>query len=672
MLTISIKHPDVLDVIKVKRDKTRITGANLSIMTDDPKFMELVHEYKRNGVDSDYILRFPIEKEISPNEVNPEWDYEKLVDLGNGVYIKRTKISTLWDNFVRSNWECADPGLIFKDAQDTYSPSNVYPDYKNLSTNPCGEIMMGGEDSCRLIAAAVHHYVKNPFTPECEFDENGWGFACFLQAVIGDVLVDIEAERVQLIIDKVKADKTLSKLEKDIVVGLWNKIKKTGLEGRRIGAGFTGLGDAFAAMGKSYGNVEFLNEVMRTKFINEWIASVALSEVYEPFAGFNKYNEGKIKFFSRLYEEDWGDMNAQKNKLFDLMQEYGRRNISISTCAPNGTTSIIAQCTSGIEPVFMFEYMRSVKQDENSTDFDYQDEVGCKFKNYPVRHFGYQKYLNTEGKFDFNPYAGSQAQDLDYKRRVENQALIQKYVSHSISSTVNLPSDVSEDTMSEIYLYAWEKGLKGITVYRDGSKGGILKAADESKKDQGEVKKFVRPDALPCKIIKVSGKNEVTGENEPWLAFLGIYEGRPVEIFTGKAAGAFKLPEGSSEYQIVKVKLDRYTNRYDFRYVDPDGYTCSIESLSRCFNPAYYNYSKLVSQLLKNGLEIDHVINILKGLKLDDGINAWKTAVIRALAKHVKNGTVTREKCPECGKDLIYIEGCCKCSDPACGYSRCN
>lgn len=661
MVSLSVRHPDILGFIKIKRDLTKITGANISLMMDDSSFMMKVIDYKRNGKDSDYVTRFPIDLNINyqSKQAIQNAPYGQLVPFKNG-YIKKYKISEIWDEFVQSNWQCADPGIIFKDVQDDFSPSNSYEEFRNITTNPCSEIMMGGEDSCRLLAINLTKCVKDKFAISARIDKESVFILSFIGALIGDCIVDEEAKHVDRIINKVKNDDIEPDL-KQLVLNLWTRIKEIGLKGRRIGLGLTGLGDVYAYLGRPYGDFDVNEQILNQKSAGEWLASVALAECYGSFPGWDSEIDSKNAFFDRLNK-----INPDFIPVFNSMIQVGRRNISISTCAPNGSTSIITQTTSGIEPVFMAEYKRRRKVSENE-EYDIKDKDGCCFKEYIVRHKGLQDWMNIDPEdrnSKKNPYAGNEAQDLDYVRRVKNQGQIQQYVSHSISSTVNLPNDVSPEVMSDIYILAWENKLKGITCYRDGSKMGVMVAADNSPKPSSD-KKWVRPEVLDCKIIRMS----MNGES--WMAYISILDGKPVEVFTGKTSNGVKLDKSLVEGKIRKVNIEDDKHRYDLEFVDSDGFEFTVKGINRCFNSEFYNYSKMVSSMLQNGFTVEHVCRVIERLDLGDEINGWKSAVVRALRKYIKSGTIREgETCPNCGEKLQYVEGCVKCIN--CGWTKCG
>lgn len=661
MISLSVRHPDIMDFIKIKRDLTKITGANISLMMDDPTFMKKVIDYKRNGKDSDYITRFPIDLNIQyqSKQTIQNAKYGELVPFKDG-YIKKYKVSEIWDEFVQSNWLCADPGIMFKDMHDTYCSSNDYEEFKNVTSNPCSEIMMGGEDSCRLLAINLTKCIKDKFVISARIDRNSLFIVSFIAALIGDCIVDEEAKHIDRIISKIKSDDIEPDL-KQLVLNLWTRIKEIGLRGRRIGLGLTGLGDVYAYLGRDYGDYDINKQILDAKSAGEWLASVALAECYGAFPGWDSEIDSKNAFFDRLTK-----INPDFIPVFNAMTQVGRRNISISTCAPNGSTSIITQTTSGIEPVFMAEYKRRRKVSENE-EYDIKDKDGCCFKEYIVRHKGLQDWMNIDPEdrnSKENPYAGNEAQDLDYVRRVKNQGQIQQYVSHSISSTVNLPNDVSPEVMSDIYILAWENKLKGITCYRDGSKMGVMVAADNSPKPSSD-KKWVRPEVLDCKIIRMS----MNGES--WMAYISILDGKPVEVFTGKTSNGVKLDKSLVEGKIRKVNIEDDKHRYDLEFVDSDGFEFTVKGINRCFNSEFYNYSKMVSSMLQNGFTVEHVCRVIERLDLGDEINGWKSAVVRALRKYIKSGTIREgETCPNCGEKLQYVEGCVKCIN--CGWTKCG
>lgn len=668
MLTLSVRHPDVMEFIKSKRDKTKITGANISLMMDDPSFMKKVIDYVKKDKDSDYLTTYPINLSVSPKD-------SKQLALGvltevKGGYAKKFKISDIWNEFIHSNWLCADPGIIFKDHQDTYSPSHPYPGFENVCTNPCSEIMMGGEDSCRLLAINLVRFIDDKYTKTANINLDELRFVTYIASLVGDCIVEEEVKHVERILEKTKTD-DLENIEYQAVMDLWTRVKDNGLKGRRVGLGITGLGDVYAQLGVNYGDPVTNKVILDSKSSMEWLASIGLSSAYEPFLGWSAEKDVDNEFFKRLC-----DINPEfKDLVFPLMLKHGRRSVSISTCAPNGSTSILTQTTSGIEPVFMASHMRKRKVADGE-EYDSVDEVGCKFKHFTVYHKGVADWMAVDDSDKMtleNPYLGNEAQDIDYLRRVMNQSQIQSYISHSISSTVNLPEDVDKSVISDIYITSWENGLKGITIYRDGSRIGILTANDDKPNVEERVR-FVRPEVLPCSIFRMRFKSSENNESEEWLAFLSTHDNKPVEIFTGKSEAAFKLDRSINTGEIIKVVLDEKLeqNRYDFRYTDKDGYRVTVEGVNRCFDREYYNYSKLVSSMLKNNFSTDHVVNVLNRLNLGDSINGWKNGVIRSLQKFIKNGTKTRESCPDCGGQIIYVEGCKQCADPACSYTKCG
>lgn len=643
MLTMDIAHPDIEDFITIKQDLTKVTGANISIRLSD-EFMNAVIS------DSKFTLRWPI-------------------DSKEPSYTKEINAKKLWQQIITCAHNTAEPGLIFWDRQHHYSTSSVYPEFKNTSTNPCSEIAMQGGDSCRLIALNLYSFVEEPFTEKASFDHKKFYKVVYESQRLMDDLVDLELEAVDRILQKIDADpepKHIKRNERET----WKLLQETGKKGRRTGLGFTALADTMAALGIKFDTDETLNAVdaiMKTKFTAEFDSSIDMAITRGSFEIFNRNIEDTSEFVQMIHK-DFPDM-------YQRMMDNGRRNISISTVAPTGSLSMLAQVSSGIEPVFLLSYKRrrKVNTNDENTKIDFIDDLGDAFEEFTVYHKKLETWMDTTGKTDIkeSPYAGATAQEIDWKKRVEMQALVQKYTTHSISSTINLASDVSVDLVGDIYIESWKKGLKGITVYRDGSRSGILVSNDDNKeknKYKNEALVAKRPKKIEAEIIRFHN------ESEKWLAVIGLIEGRPYEIFTGKMKDAFNLPQWVDKGWVIKNRNEKGIARYDFQYIDKEGYKVTIEGLSRSFNKEFWNYAKLISGVLRHGMPMPYVVDLIQNLNLyDEHINTWKNGVARALKRFVTDGAEAADKkCPECNdpEGLIYKEGCLICK--SCGHSKCG
>lgn len=644
MLTMDVKHPDIEDFITIKQDLTKITGANISIRLSD-EFMNAVVN------DTKFTLQWPIESKTPK-------------------YTKEIDAKDLWKKIITCAHNTAEPGLIFWDRQHHYSTSSVYPEFKNSSTNPCSEIAMQGGDSCRLIAVNLFSFVEAPFTKKAKFNLKKFYEVVYESQRLMDDLVDLELEAVERILDKINADPepdAIKRTEKEI----WNLLAETGKKGRRTGLGFTALADAVAALGIKFDTDEALtvvDDIMKTKMTAEFDSSIDMAITRGQFEVFNRNIEDTSEFVQMMAKE-FPD-------IYKRMMEYGRRNISISTVAPTGSLSMLAQVSSGIEPVFLLSYVRRRKvntNDENSK-VDFVDDLGDAFEEFTVYHKKYETWMNTTGKTEIadSPYAGATAPEIDWKKRVELQALVQKYTTHSISSTINLAKDVTVDLVGDIYVDSWQKGLKGITVYRDGSRSGILVSTDDKTKEEKvtsiETLVAKRPDKVEAEIVRFHN------ESEKWLAVIGLVDGRPYEIFTGQMKDAFNLPEWVEKGWVIKQRTEDEPSRYDFQYIDSEGYKITIEGLSRSFDKEFWNYAKLISGVLRHGMPIPYVVELIQNLNLyDDHINTWKNGVARALKRFVPEGAEALDKkCSNCNdpEGLIFEEGCLKCK--SCGYSKCG
>ncbi len=644
MLTLDIAHPDVEDFITIKQDLRKVTGANISLRLSD-EFMEAVVK------DEEFMLRWPIDSE-------------------NPIYKKNVRAKELWETIIKCAHNTAEPGLIFWDKQHTYSTSSFYPGFKNSSTNPCSEIAMQGGDSCRLIAVNLYSFVENPFTENATFNHEKFYQVIYETQRLMDDLVDLELEAVERILKKVENDPEPDHV-KENEIRTWKLLYENGKNGRRTGLGFTALADAIAALGiklDTYEALRNVDEIMKTKLKGEFDSSIDMSITRGAFKDFDPKIENQSDFV-KMMENDFPE-------IYNRMMEYGRRNISISTVAPTGSLSMLAQTSSGIEPVFMLSYKRrrKVNPSNKNSKVAFIDDSGDAFEEFEVYHPKLKTYMETTGnKLAKSPYTGATASEIDWKKRVEMQALVQKYTTHSISSTINLPSDVSLEKVSNIYIESWKKGLKGITVYRDGSRSGILVSSEEDKakaKEEIFAETYApkRPKKIEAKIVRFHN------DKEKWIAVVGLLYNRPYEIFTGKMEDVFNLPIWVTEGWVIKNRDEEGKSRYDFQFSDKDGYKITIEGLSRSFNEEFWNYAKLISGILRHGMPIPFVVDLINNLNLfDENINTWKAGVVRALKQFVPDGTAAADrKCSECGdpEGIIFSEGCLECK--SCGYSKCG
>ena len=644
MITMDIAHPDVKEFITIKQDLKKVTGANISIRLSD-EFMQAVSN------NTTYTHRWPI------NSAEPE-------------VTKEINARELWDTVVTSAHNTAEPGLIFWDRQHKYSTSSVYPGYENISTNPCSEIAMQGGDSCRLIALNLYNFVDNPFSKEAAFDFEKFYKLTYEAQRLQDDLVDLELEAIDRITDKIKNDKEPLSI-KQVELDTWKLLYDNGKNGRRTGLGFTALGDAIAALGLGYDSnesISMIENIMKTKCEAEFNSSIDMAIERGPFKGFDPEVEETSEFVQM--------MKTEMPEIHAKMMKYGRRNISLSTVAPTGTLSMLAQTSSGIEPVFLLSYTRRRKVNPNDpkAKVSFTDEMGDKWEEFTVYHSKLKKWMEVTGEkaIESSPYYGSAAPEIDWLKRVEIQSIIQKYVTHSISSTINLPNDVEEEEVGNIYLEAWKQGLKGITVYRDGSRTGVLVDNSEKTPKQleeiTETKAPVRPDVLSAKVVRFNN------QKEKWMAVIGLLNGKPYEIFTGKAEDSFYLPPSIHDGWVIKNRNDQNMAQYDFQYLDKDGYRVTIEGLSRSFNKEFWNYAKLISGVLRHGMPIPFVVDLIDDLNLySDNINTWKNGVVRTLKQFIPDGTKATDKvCPSCGdsEGLVFEEGCLNCK--SCGHSKCG
>ena len=657
MLSISIKHPNAEQFIDAKLEQGKITGANVSVKVTD-EFMECVRDGKP------FVQQYPVD---SPNPtVRQEIDARKL-----------------WNKIIHNAWASAEPGVLFWDTILRESVPDCYADfgYRTVSTNPCGEIPLCPYDSCRLIAVNLFSYVKNPFTPEAEFDFDLFRDHITKAQRLMDDLIDLELEKVNKILAKIDADPESDDI-KSVERNLWLNIKMKCLEGRRTGLGITAEGDMLAGMNLRYGTDEatdFAVKVQRTLACAAYGSSVTMAKERGSFPLYDANREKLNPFIMRLAEAD--------PKMYAEMIQNGRRNIALLTIAPTGTVSICTQTTSGIEPVFLVSYKRRKKINPNDKDTSkhkvVKDENGDYFEEYNVLHPKFIDWLKLKGytteqidkmedkEIDSliaqSPYYKATSADIDWVNKVKMQGAIQKWVDHSISVTVNIPKETSEEIVSTIYQTAWESGCKGCTIYRDGSRHGVLVSKSENKNCNEfiESKAPKRPKKLEAEVVRF--KND----KEDWIAVVGMYEHRPYEIFTGRAEN-FVLPKWVEKGWVIRVKEkgDEHA-RYDFQFLDQDGYPVTIGGLSRMFKKEYWNYAKLISGILRHGMPIPNVVELIGKLNFDvDSITTWSNGVARALKRYIKDGTETGETCPDCGAKIIYTGGCKSC--PNCGWSKCS
>ena len=666
MLTVSVKHPDSEAFVDAKMTEGKITGANVSLKIDDA-FMQAAIEGK------EYTQQYPIHAE------KPK-------------YTQKIDATTFWNKIIHNAWQSAEPGVLFWDTIIRESLPDCYADlgFKTVSTNPCGEIPLCPCDSCRLLAINLYSYVENPFTPNAKFNFNKFKEHVMYAQRMMDDIIDLEMEKIETIIAKIEADPETDEV-KATELNLWKKIKDKTSQGRRTGVGTTAEGDMIAAMGLTYGTEEatkFSVEVHKTLALAAYRSSVMLASERGAFPVFDYKREVNNPFMNRLKEAD--------SELYDLMLKYGRRNIACLTIAPTGTTSILTQTTSGIEPVFLPVYKRRRKVNANDKEVrvDFVDESGDAFEEYVVYHPKFITWMNINGievKDNYtqeqideivakSPYYKATSNDVDWLNKVKMQGAVQKWVDHSISVTINLPNDVSEDMVNKLYVEAWKSGCKGCTVYRDGSRSGVLISLKSEKKkttenaapspaDENGFVTHKRPIELDADVVRFQNNKE------KWIAFIGLIDGKPYEIFTGIAdddEGIF-CPKSVSKGKIIKVIDDNGQKRYDFQFVNKRGFKTTIEGLSEKFNPEFWNYAKLISGVLRYRMPIAQVLKLVGSLELDNqSINTWKVGVERALKKYLPNGEkASGQTCPNCGQEsLVYQEGCLICTN--CGTSRCG
>ena len=672
MLTVSIKHPDAESFIDAKMIEGKVTGANVSVRIDDA-FMQAAVE------DKPYHQQYPI-------------------DSDKPVYEQDIDAAALWAKIVHNAWKSAEPGILFWDTITRESVPDCYADlgFKTISTNPCGEIPLCPYDSCRLIAVNLYSYVVNPFTPEAYFDFDLFAEHVACAQRMMDDIIDLEMEKIEKILEKIKSDPETPEV-KTTEMNLWNKIRTKTLKGRRTGVGTTGEGDMIAAMGLRYGTpeaTEFSVSVHKALALAAYGSSVQMAKERGAFEIYDAKREENNPYINRIREA--------KPELYEEMLKYGRRNIACLTIAPTGTTSLLTQTTSGIEPVFMpvYKRRRKVNPSDKVVHVDLVDENGDSFEEFIVYHHKLVTWMNINNipvRRDYtqeelnaivekSPYYKATANDVDWVNKVRMQGEVQKWVDHSISVTINLPNDISEEMVGRLYVEAWRSGCKGCTVYRDGSRTGVLVALSDSDKKKEEEKEkaameespsrymaeeehiLKRPVELEADVVRFQNKKE------KWIAFIGLIDDRPYEIFTGIAddeEGIF-CPKSVTKGKIIKAVGEDGVKRYDFQFINKRGFKTTIEGLSEKFNPEFWNYAKLISGVLRYGMPIPQVIKLVSSLELDSqSINTWKMGVERALKRYIRNGEESAERCPNCGQNtLVYQEGCLICTN--CGTSRCG
>lgn len=663
MLSVSIKHPDSEAFIDAKMEQGKVTGANVSVKVHD--------DFMRAALAGEmYQQEYPI--------------FSK-----DPLYTKQIDASKLWKKIIHNAWKSAEPGVLFWDTILRESVPDCYADlgYRTVSTNPCGEIPLCPYDSCRLIAINLYSYVKNPFTPQAEFDWDLFRRHVGIAQRMMDDIIDLEMEKIQKILAKIDSDPeadTIKRTERE----LWEKIMNKTIQGRRTGVGTTAEGDMLAAMGLQYGTEQataFSVSVHKALALAAYASSVNMAKERGAFAVYDAKREEQNPYIQRLREAD--------PALYAEMTKHGRRNIACLTIAPTGTTSIMTQTTSGIEPVFepVYRRRRKVNPSDKNVHVDYVDDVGDSFEEFIVFHHKFITWMNANGHtYDPNhkytqeevdalvmqsPYYNATANDVNWLEKVRMQGAIQKWVDHSISVTINLPQDVTEELVGQLYEEAWKCGCKGCTVYRDGSRSAVLESVKkkEEKKEEKtcvcfENKARIRPAELECDVVRFQNNKD------KWIAFVGIKDGMPYEIFTGLADDeeGLMIPKSVTKGKIIRVTQEDGTHRYDFQFVNSRGFKTTMEGLSYKFDKEFWNYAKLISGVLRYGMPIDQVIKMISGLQMDsETINSWKVGVERALKKYIQDGTVVQgQTCPNCGEPLVYEEGCMHCRN--CGYSKCG
>ncbi len=659
MESISIDHPDSEAFIDAKTQAGKVTGANVSVKISDG-FMQAAL------IGDEYQLQYPVGAE-------------------KPTYTKNVDAKKIWDKIIHNAWASAEPGILFWDTLIRESIPDCYADlgFRTVSTNPCGEIPLCPNDSCRLLAINLFSYVKNPFTKDAEFDYVLFDEHVQIAQRLMDDLIELELEKVEKIISKIKNDPEPDEIKR-VELNLWQKIKEKCEMGRRTGLGITAEGDMLAALGIRYGTKkanEFSNELHMKLKHSAYASSCTMAKERGAFPIWDSARENKNPFMLRIKEEN--------PKLYKELVTYGRRNIALLTIAPTGSVSILTQTTSGIEPAFSIYYMRrrKINPDDKNARIDFTDEVGDSWQEYPVFHHKFETYLKVKGYnldevkkmsaedisviIEKSPYHKATANDVDWVKKVEMQGMVQKHVDHSISVTVNLPNDISEEMVAKVYETGWKSGCKGVTVYRDGSRSGVLVSATEKKEE--EKKRLFEDHHAPKRPKKLDAEVVRFQNNlEKWIAVVGTLDGRPYEMFTGKLDGLPAIPNYIEKGFIVKNRNEDGSSRYDFQYEDKDGYKITIEGLSRSFDKEYWNYAKLISGILRHGMPLPYAIELIGSLNLDDDtLMTWKNGVVRVIKRFIPDGTKSDNNCPNCNQNsLIFQEGCLTCSN--CGVSKCG
>lgn len=656
MLTLSVRHPDAAQFVDAKLDRTKVTGANISLRLDDA-FMRAA------AGGETYLQQFP-------------------VDSQNPTFQTNIDAAQLWKKIVHNAWKSAEPGVLFWDTVERESVPDCYADqgFRTISTNPCGEIPLCPYDSCRLLAINLLSYVEQPYTPQASFNTELFRqHAQFAQRLMDDI-IDLELEKIDGILDKIGHDPEEASV-KQTERQLWLKIREKCIQGRRTGIGITAEGDMLAALGILYGSpksLDFCENLHKLLALSVYRGSVTLAKQRGAFPIFDAEKEAQNPFILRLKAEDPG--------LYEDMVQFGRRNIALLTIAPTGTTSLMTQTTSGLEPVFRISYQRRRKVNPNDKNVrvTFVDDTGDSWEDYHVFHPPFLQWLKTKG-FDpasvqvlseedlapivaQSPWFGASAADVDWISKVQLQGRVQRWVDHSISVTVNVPEEATEELIEKIYLTGWQSGCKGMTVYREGSRDGVLIShkKEETKAAFAETVAPKRPQTLDATVVNFMNNDE------RWVAVIGLYDGRPYEIFTGRAEDSFSILSKISSGKVLKIK-ENGRNRYDFQYVDKDGYKVTIEGLSRTFNKEFWNYARLISGVLRHGMPLPYVVEMVDNLHLETAsLNNWKNGVVRALRRFVQDGTTpSHNTCPSCHTNgLVYQEGCLHCKN--CGHSECN
>jgi ribonucleoside-diphosphate reductase alpha chain len=660
MLTLSVNHPDAEDFVNAKLDLNKITGANISLRIDD-EFMKAVVEKR------EYAQKFPVFSDAPKVE-------------------KKIKASELWSKIIQNAWKSAEPGVIFWDTIIRESVPDCYADigFRTISTNPCGEIPLTPYDSCRLLAINLYGYVKNPFTPKAEFDFPLFEEHVRLAQRMMDDIIDLELEQIEKIIDKIEKDPEQEEIRYTEKM-LWHKIREKAVKGRRTGVGITAEGDMLAALGYRYGTdeaIDFSEKVHSTLAVNAYMSSVTMAEERGAFEIYDAEREKNNPFIMRLREKS--------PELYEKMQKSGRRNIALLTIAPTGSTSLLTQTTSGLEPVYMVSHRRRKKINPNdkNSNASFVDQNGDHWEEYNVIHRKFIDWLKAnnydvdevlllpdaemEKIIQKTPYFRATANDVDWLQKVRMQGRIQKWVDHSISVTVNLPNSATVDLVNRLYIEAWESGCKGMTIYRDGSRTGVLINKDENNDEDNTTFRVhhspKRPRKLDAEIVRFMNNKE------KWIAVVGLLDGKPYEIFTGSAEDTFMIPKTVTKATVIKIKDNKGNSRYDLQYADKNGYKVTHEGLSRSFNKEYWNYAKLISGILRHGMPLSKAVELIDGLNVEsENINSWKKGIVRSLKIFIPDGTkIEKEECEKCGEkgNLIYIEGCLRCQ--SCGHSKCG